>query len=112
MCSTCEHLTQSISSFLLTNFVFTSTAVTRPVPCKLIECSKVMMPEGAGPFSEITAHAPMTMIMTMTLREVQHLSMEGLAFAGVSVGVMTPRKKESVALMWLALLASCALAHC
>ena len=43
------------------------------------------------------------MTMTMTLREVQ--------LTDVSVGVMTPRIKESVALMRLAILARCALTH-
>ena len=54
----------------------------------------------------------MTMLaVTMTLKEVQHLSMKA-GLTGVSVGVMTPRKKESVALMRLALEARCALTHC
>ena len=52
-----------------------------------------------------------TMTMTMTLRKVQHLSMEAWPCRQECRG-HEPAKKKTVALMRLALLASCALKHC
>ena len=53
-----------------------------------------------------------TMTMTMTHSKKSNICQWRPGLTCVSVGVMTPRKKESVALMRLALLARCALAHC
>ena len=54
----------------------------------------------------------MTMTMTMnTLREVQHLSDEGLALQARVVGVMTPRKRICCAVETCSL-ARCALPYC
>ena len=51
------------------------------------------------------------MTMTMTLREVQHLSMEAWPYSRECRG-HRPREKKTVALMRLAVLAKCALTHC
>ena len=52
------------------------------------------------------------MTMTMTLREVQHLSMKAWPYRRECRGHDPREKKESVALLRLALLARCALTHC
>ena len=51
------------------------------------------------------------MTMTMTLKEVQHLSIKAWPYRRECRG-HDPAKKESVALVRLALLARCALTHC
>ena len=76
----------------------------------------------ANPFPEITdplcRHVFtcfvlwMTMTMTMTHSEKSNIHQSRPGLTGKSVGVMTPLKKESVALMKLALLARCAQTHC
>ena len=58
------------------------------------------------PVNKVT---PMT--MTMTLREVQHLSMKAWSYRRECRG-HDHAKKESVALLRFALLARCALTHC